>query len=890
MVLPLRDRVRRDSGGRLVDPVRWQRRVSDEGRLGRLAAFGAEADSLTWLVDPAVLDAVASVAADNPALSTAADGTGPDEGTAPPEPSTDGSTEPAPEGTTAGDDEAVEELSAEAVQAAGWLDDFVTESSEDTVLGLPYGDLDVPAVTGNRLDGLLEEAQRLTAGSLATLGLDAAPVVAPPRGFLPSRVLDQIDPDTAVLMTDKAFPGIDATVLGRADGTRVALSDSAALAGGPGPDARRSQLALRQRLLSEAALHALSPQRDRPVVVALPTGFNPAVGSGAAFFAGLDVPWLRQVGLDEVIDAGPELTASQRPLYPAGQRTTQIPLGNQLAAQELGELGQTYAELLTLNDSVGDELARFGLLAASYQVRTRAGAASTRARETATRVRRTLQGVVDRRPLLRQHDQRGRPHRGDGGEPPRRDGHGPAGGADPQPRPDHLGARGHHARARSAHAGADAGPLLADRGAQRDPGGHHREWYRDRQPGPVQRPLEQHRDRHLVRDGRRAGDARRRHRVPAGPPGAGAPTRPDRRRGDRVTTPEETTAEATEDRSMLTSSAVMAAGTVVSRASGFVRTALLGAALGLGLHAELFNVANTVPNMLYILLAGGLFNAVLVPQLVRAMKNDADGGEAYAQRIMTLAAVFLAAVTILLVVAAPLLMRLFLAPSYFTPDLVEQRESAIAFARYCLPQVFFYGMFVLVGQVLNSRGSFGPMMWAPIANNVITVLVLVGYLLTYGPAVGAELSGGFTAGQEALLGIGSTLGIAVQLLVLVPYLRRAGFRLRLRFDVRGAGLGHTLRLGVWTVLFVVVNQIAYTIVVRIASRPAPADDGTGYTVYSLRLPHHHGAALDRDGVAGDGDAAAAVAARRRRGSRGRRPQHRRDPAPGARPDRAGRRS
>ncbi|MGA9748953.1 MAG: murein biosynthesis integral membrane protein MurJ [Nocardioides sp.] len=299
-----------------------------------------------------------------------------------------------------------------------------------------------------------------------------------------------------------------------------------------------------------------------------------------------------------------------------------------------------------------------------------------------------------------------------------------------------------------------------------------------------------------------------------------------------MTTPEETTAEATEDRSMLTSSAVMAAGTVVSRASGFVRTALLGAALGLGLHAELFNVANTVPNMLYILLAGGLFNAVLVPQLVRAMKNDADGGEAYAQRIMTLAAVFLAAVTILLVVAAPLLMRLFLAPSYFTPDLVEQRESAIAFARYCLPQVFFYGMFVLVGQVLNSRGSFGPMMWAPIANNVITVLVLVGYLLTYGPAVGAELSGGFTAGQEALLGIGSTLGIAVQLLVLVPYLRRAGFRMRLRFDVRGAGLGHTLRLGVWTVLFVVVNQIAYTIVVRIASAGA-ADDGTGYTVYSL---------------------------------------------------------
>ena len=58
----------------------------------------------------------------------------------------------------------------------------------------------------------------------------------------------------------------------------------------------------------------------------------------------------------------------------------------------------------------------------------------------------------------------------------------------------------------------------------------------------------------------------------------------------------------------------------------------------------------------------------------------------------------------------------------------------IAFARYCLPQVFFYGMFVLVGQILNARGRFGPMMWAPIANNVISVLVLVAYLLVYGAA------------------------------------------------------------------------------------------------------------------------------------------------------------
>jgi len=305
--------------------------------------------------------------------------------------------------------------------------------------------------------------------------------------------------------------------------------------------------------------------------------------------------------------------------------------------------------------------------------------------------------------------------------------------------------------------------------------------------------------------------------------------------------------ESTDDRSLLSSSAVMAAGTVVSRMSGIVRTVLLAAAIGTQLHADVFNIANTVPNMLYILLAGGVFNAVLVPQLVRAMKNDPDGGDAYAQRVVTLAALFLAFVTLVLVAAAPWVMRIFLAPDFYTPDLAEQRESVIVFARYCLPQVFFYGMFVLVGQILNARGSFGPMMWAPIANNVISAAVLVGYLVVFGSASGAEKTGGYTSGQELLLGLGSTLGIAVQLLILVPYLRRAGFRFRPRFDFRGSGLGHTFRLGIWTVLFVLVNQLAYTVVVRLASGGTAAAategvTGAGYSVYSsaflvIMVPH-----------------------------------------------------
>ena len=310
--------------------------------------------------------------------------------------------------------------------------------------------------------------------------------------------------------------------------------------------------------------------------------------------------------------------------------------------------------------------------------------------------------------------------------------------------------------------------------------------------------------------------------------------------------------EEQREASVLGSSAVMAAGTVVSRLSGFLRSTLLAAALGTQLHADVFTIANTVPNMLYILLAGGVFNAVLVPQLVRAMAHDEDGGAAYTDRIITLAAIFLAGVTALLVIGAPWLMRLYLDGAFFTDAFTAQRESVIAFARLCLPQVFFYGMFVLVGQVLNARDRFGPMMWAPIANNVIAVVVLTAYLVLFGPATGSELCGGYTTGQEWLLGLGSTVGIAAQLLLLLPYLKAAGVRFRPRFDFRGSGLGHTLRLGIWTVAFVMVNQVAYTVVVRLASSgtadaalacgQSSAGSGTGYTIYSgafllVMVPH-----------------------------------------------------
>jgi len=300
-----------------------------------------------------------------------------------------------------------------------------------------------------------------------------------------------------------------------------------------------------------------------------------------------------------------------------------------------------------------------------------------------------------------------------------------------------------------------------------------------------------------------------------------------------------------DDRSQLLSAgAVMAAGTVVSRLTGFLRAALILAALGKSLDADLFTQANTVPNALYILVAGGIFNVVLVPQLVRTMRADPDGGEAYAQRVLTLGLLVLAGATAVLMVAVPLLARVAFPSSLFGDDLTVQRESAYDLMWYCLPQVFFYGLFVLVGQMLNARQRFGPMMWAPIANNLVSCAVLGAYVVAYGTSDAAD---GFTSGQEALLGIGSTLGIALQTAVLVPYVRAAGLRLRPRFDFRGVGLGHTLRLGLWTLLFVLVNQVAYVVITRVAVSSATdaalgRGEAAGVTVYQnafliTQVPH-----------------------------------------------------
>ena len=293
-------------------------------------------------------------------------------------------------------------------------------------------------------------------------------------------------------------------------------------------------------------------------------------------------------------------------------------------------------------------------------------------------------------------------------------------------------------------------------------------------------------------------------------------------------------------RRLVSAGAVMAAGTAVSRVLGFVRLIVLGALLGYATRqADMFAIANTLPNSMYILLAGGVLNTVLVPQLVRAIKRDADGGEAYTNRLMTIGLVGLGLVTVLLTLAVPLVVTLYSGSAWKAPALDAQYASMTALAYWCMPQVFFYGVHVLAGQVLNARDRFGPMMWAPIANNVVSVGVLGIYAVVF---TRTDSSGAFTHAQEVVLGLGATLGIAVQAAVLVPFLRSAGYRFRPRLDLRGSGLGHTFRLARWTLGFVAITQVALVVVNRLATDATASGRGAGLTAYANAyavwiLPH-----------------------------------------------------
>jgi len=284
--------------------------------------------------------------------------------------------------------------------------------------------------------------------------------------------------------------------------------------------------------------------------------------------------------------------------------------------------------------------------------------------------------------------------------------------------------------------------------------------------------------------------------------------------------------------------ALMASGTAASRLLGFLRAMVLAVAIGsTSQAADAFSVANKLPNVLYMLLAGGVLNAVLVPQVVRAYKRHA--GQEYVDRLLSFGFAVLAVATVALTFAAPLLVRL-----YADPCSEAQLALATSFAYWCIPQLFFYGAYALLGQVLNARGSFGPYMWAPVVNNLVSIAGFTLFIVLSGEVGAADA---WSAGQIALFGGSATLGIVCQALVLVPFLRRAGVRYHWRWGLRGSGLGRAGTVATWTFVGLAIGQLGYIVVSRVASAaPGVACDPTteiagnaayDYAFMLFMLPH-----------------------------------------------------
>ncbi|MGH3279860.1 MAG: murein biosynthesis integral membrane protein MurJ [Trebonia sp.] len=273
------------------------------------------------------------------------------------------------------------------------------------------------------------------------------------------------------------------------------------------------------------------------------------------------------------------------------------------------------------------------------------------------------------------------------------------------------------------------------------------------------------------------------------------------------------------------SSKVMALGTLASRVTGFLRTFVFVAALGTQHLADAFNNSNTLPNTVYYLMLGGIFTSVVVPLLVRAAKEDPDRGEGYAERIFTLGVLTLLIVTVLGTALAGPIVDLY-AGNINDP---AEHHLMVIFAYFFIPQIFFYGMDSLLGAILNTKGVFGPNMWTPVINNVVVIFVGVLYIAT----VGLHKTPGDISGYGIhLLAIGTTLGIVIQSIVLFPILRRAGFSMRLRFDLRRAEIGEIGRMAGWMFGYVATQWLGNLVVQRVANSAANGAPGAGYSAYS----------------------------------------------------------
>ncbi len=280
----------------------------------------------------------------------------------------------------------------------------------------------------------------------------------------------------------------------------------------------------------------------------------------------------------------------------------------------------------------------------------------------------------------------------------------------------------------------------------------------------------------------------------------------------------------------------MALGTISSRITGVFRSIAVIAAIGFGTFADAYSIANSLPTIVYVVVVGGAINSVFVPQLVRHMKNDADGGVSYTNKLLTLVGLLLFSLTVIAVILAPLIVRIY-APNNWSDDTLNQ---SIFFARLLLPQIFFYGLYTVLQQVLNSKDHFALPMFAPILNNL--VMIATALLFIYVAHNNSQENSTYTSEEMMLLGVGTTLGVMFQALSLIPALRLIKYKFSFNFKFKNAGLTTAGHLAFWTIGYVIVNQITYAFITRLAAGANSLENSIGFTSYqnaflTFILPH-----------------------------------------------------
>lgn len=274
--------------------------------------------------------------------------------------------------------------------------------------------------------------------------------------------------------------------------------------------------------------------------------------------------------------------------------------------------------------------------------------------------------------------------------------------------------------------------------------------------------------------------------------------------------------EKTSHSSVVSSSLVMFLGTFTSRILGMIRSPVL-LTLVLGLNSPIansFDIANKLPNIIFATIAGGLINAVLVPSIVKASENCADGGSAFINKLLTLSVTVLGVLTAVLTLATPLVVKTFAS----TMD-AQWYSMTVFFTYWCLPQLFFYGLYAILGEILNAREKFGPGMWAPVLNNVVAIAGLLLLLLLFGRAT-AQSVGNPQAWQGArglILAVFSTAGVASQALILFRFLHLVGIRFRPDFAWRNSGLGTAGRASLWVLFLTFISVIPTALETNVAS-------------------------------------------------------------------------